>query len=108
MTSGNESCVSINEFKIRHKHVTFAIGNVVNTKMESMTAGHKQDGSASMKTLDDIEMFNKYYQVNYANLLNRDTISKYGPNFLKVARLLSCSPLGFNSIGKLKPKSDED
>ena len=108
MTSGNESCVAINEFKIRHKHVTFAIGNVVNTKMESMTAGHKQDGSASMKTLDDIEMFNKYYQVNYANLLNRDTISKYGPNFLKVARLLSCSPLGFNSIGKLKPKSDED
>jgi hypothetical protein len=108
LTSGNESCVAINEFRIRHKHVTFAIGNVVNTKMESMTAGHKQDGSDSMKTLDDIEKFNKYYQLFYEKLMSRDTISKYGPNFLNVARLLSCSPLGFNSIGTLKKWKTDD
>jgi hypothetical protein len=97
-TSGNCSTASINEFRIKHKHVTFSIGNFVSTKMETMTEKGKQDATSSMKTLEDIQIFNKFYQPYYAKLLNRETISHYSSNFLYVVRMLRCSPLGFTTL----------
>ena len=97
-TSGNCSTASINEFRIKHKHVTFSIGNFVSTKMDTMTEKGKQDATSSMKTLEDIQIFNKFYQPFYAKLLNRETISHYSSNFLYVVRMLRCSPLGFTTL----------
>ena len=67
-----------------------------------MTATHEQDASQSQKTMEEVELFNKHYQVFYRNLICRDIISVYdGTNMLAVLRQPSrCTPLGFNIGGK--------
>ena len=91
---------SIHKFKIQHKHITLSVGNVVNSKMmKTMTTTHQQDATRSMTSLEDIDVFNKHYRVEYEKLLCRNLLSKYSSNFLTVLRQLRCSPLGFTIGG---------
>jgi hypothetical protein len=88
--------VQVKGFRIRHLNITAIIGNIIDPGAGELKGIHVQNANQDVKTINDIETFMHYFKLVYCKLMNRNTLSVYGTNFLQVMTSdARCTALAF-------------